>query len=139
MRFHRGSHVRRICLPSSGATESPRAKPEKGVIFAAVDRGRSVAMAGAFVPHGQRRDAMLWGMWVEPRARSRGIARELVEAVVGWARDAGAQRLRLAVAQDEASRPATALYRTLGFAETGESEPLESDPSSIALLMVRAL
>ena len=55
------------------------------------------------------------------------------------ARDAGAERLRLALAQDEASRPAAALYRALGFAETGESEPLESDPSSIALLMSRPL
>ena len=78
-------------------------------------------------------------MWVEPSARRRGIGRELLDAVASWAREAGAQRLRLALAQDEASRPAAALYRTLGFEQTGESEPLESNPSSIALVMSRAL
>ena len=110
-----------------------------GVIYVALDAGRCVAMAGGFVTDQQRRDAMLWGMWVESSARCHGVGRQLVEAVAGWARDAGAQRLKLAVAQHEASRAAAALYRTLGFEETGESEPLESDPSSVALLMARAL
>jgi GNAT superfamily N-acetyltransferase len=110
-----------------------------GAIFVALDAGRGVGMAGGFFPEDSPADAMLWGMWVEPSARQRGVGRELLRAVADWARDAGAERLRLALAQDEASRPAAALYRTLGFAETGEAEPLESDPSSIALLMSRAL
>ena len=110
-----------------------------GAIFAALDAGRSVGMAGGFLPDDAHADAVLWGMWVEPSARRRGIGRELLDAVASWAREAGAQRLRLALAQDEASRPAAALYRTLGFAQTGESEPLESNPSSIALVMSRAL
>jgi ribosomal protein S18 acetylase RimI-like enzyme len=110
-----------------------------GAIFAALDGGRSVGMAGGFLPDDEHADAVLWGMWVDPSARRRGIGRELLDAVASWAREAGAQRLRLALAQDEASRPAAALYRTLGFAQTGESEPLESNPSSIALVMSRAL
>jgi GNAT superfamily N-acetyltransferase len=96
-------------------------------------------MAGGFLPDDAHADAVLWGMWVEPSARRRGSGRELLDAVASWAREAGAQRLRLALAQDAASRPAAALYRTLGFAQTGESEPLESNPSSIALVMSRAL
>ena len=110
-----------------------------GAIFVALDAGRGVGMAGGFFPEDSPADAMLWGMWVEPSARQRGVGRELLRAVANWATDTGAERLRLALAQDEASRPAAALYRTLGFAETGEAEPLESDPSSIALLMSRAL
>jgi ribosomal protein S18 acetylase RimI-like enzyme len=110
-----------------------------GAIFAALDAARSVGMAGGFLPDDAHADAVLWGMWVEPSARRRGIGRELLDAVASWAREAGAQRLRLALAQDAASRPAAALYRTLGFAQTGESEPLESNPSSIALVMSRAL
>jgi [ribosomal protein S18]-alanine N-acetyltransferase len=78
-------------------------------------------------------------MWVDPNARRGGVGHALLEAVAGWARDAGAQRLRLALAQDTGSEPAAALYRTRGFAETGESEALESNPSSIAILMSRAL
>jgi GNAT superfamily N-acetyltransferase len=110
-----------------------------GAIFVALDAGRGVGMAGGFVPEDSHADAMLWGMWVEPTARQRGVGRELLGAVADWAREAGAERLTLALAQDEASRPAAALYRRLGFAETGEAEPLESDPSSIALLMSRPL
>ena len=112
---------------------------ETGAIYVALDGGRCVAMAGGFIADRRWGDAMLWGMWVEPSARSHGIGRQLVEAVAGWAREAGAKRLKLAVAQHEASRPAAALYRTLGFEETGESEPLESDPSSVAVLMARTL
>jgi GNAT superfamily N-acetyltransferase len=108
-------------------------------IFVALDAGRGVGMAGGFVPEDSHADATLWGMWVEPSARQRGVGRKLLRAVADWARDAGAERLRLALAQDEASRPAAALYHTLGFAETGESEPLEWDPSSIALVMSRTL
>jgi GNAT superfamily N-acetyltransferase len=110
-----------------------------GAIFVALDARRGVGMAGGFVPEDSPSDATVWGMWVEPNARQRGVGRELLRAVADWARDAGAERLRLTLAQDEASRPAAALYCALGFAETGESEPFESDPCSIALLMSRAL
>jgi GNAT superfamily N-acetyltransferase len=110
-----------------------------GATFVALDCGRSVGMAGGFFPDEQRAAAVLWGMWVDPNARRRGIGHALLEAVAGWARDAGAQRLTLALAQDKGSEVAAALYRTRGFAETGESEALESNPSSIALLMSRAL
>jgi GNAT superfamily N-acetyltransferase len=110
-----------------------------GAIFVALDAGRCIGMAGGFVREDSPSDATLWGMWVEPAARQHGVGRELLRAVGDWARQAGADRLMLALAQDEASRPAAALYRTLGFRETGESEPLESNPSSIARLMSRAL
>jgi ribosomal protein S18 acetylase RimI-like enzyme len=63
----------------------------------------------------------------------------LVEAVVTWAREAGAGRLDLGVTDGEASAPAAGLYRTLGFVETGEREPMESDPSLTALNMSRAI
>ena len=134
-------HAREVALDSAFWTarvaESEIART--GAIFAALDAGRSVGMAGGFLPDDAHADAVLWGMWVEPSARRRGIGRELLDAVASWAREAGAQRLGLALAQDEASRPAAALYRTLGFAQTGESEPLESNPSSSALVMSRAL
>jgi GNAT superfamily N-acetyltransferase len=110
-----------------------------GAIFVALDRGRSVGMAGGFFPDERRVAAVLWGMWVDPNARRRGVGHGLLEAVAGWARDAGAQRVTLALAQDKRSEPAAALYRTRGFAETGESEALQSNPSSLALLMARAL
>jgi GNAT superfamily N-acetyltransferase len=61
-----------------------------GAIFAAVEGSGSVGMAGGFFASGDRSTATLWGMWVDPAARRRGVGRMLVEAVAGWARDSGA-------------------------------------------------
>ena len=78
-------------------------------------------------------------MWVDPAARRCGAGRRLLDAVMAWAADARASHLTLWATLTEASRPAAALYRQLGFAETGVQEPLQSDPSLVALEMSRAL
>lgn len=52
-----------------------------------------------------------------PQARRRGVARALMEAVLGKLRALGAGRLFLEVADDNA--PARALYESLGFQEVG--------------------
>jgi GNAT superfamily N-acetyltransferase len=112
---------------------------EAGVVFVAVDEGRSLGMAGGFRVDEERTLAMLWGMWVDPRARRGGLRRALVDAVAGWARDCGADRLQLAVTDCEASGPAAALYRELGFVDTGEREPLEWNPSLITRVLARSV
>ena len=112
---------------------------QDGAVFVAVERGRCLGMAGGYFAAEERETAMLWGTWVDPTARRRGLGRKLVDAVAAWARDCKAHRLRLAVTDCDASRPAAALYRELGFVETGEHEELASDPSLIALVMLRSL
>jgi GNAT superfamily N-acetyltransferase len=112
---------------------------EDGVVFVAFGDGRSFGMAGGFFVDQEREVAMLWGMWVDPSARRGGLGQQLLEAVAGWAQDAGADRLRLAVTDCEASTAAAALYRKLGFVETGEREPLEWNPSLITRVLSRAL
>lgn len=92
-----------------------------GVVFVAVEDERSVGMAGGFFPAVQRESATLWGMWVDPTQRRKGLGRELVEAVAGWARAAGAHSLRLAVTDCEQSRPAASLYGSLGFYRDGRA------------------
>ena len=81
-------------------------------------------MAGVYL---QQQEPRLWGMWVAPSARGRGLGRALAEAVTGWARDRSFARLRLGVtaAAPEAAR----LYERLGFAATGTVTPLPSDQS----------
>jgi GNAT superfamily N-acetyltransferase len=54
---------------------------EAGVVFAAVDSGRAVGMAGGFSADGERQVAMLWGMWVDPDARRSGLGRALIDAL----------------------------------------------------------
>ncbi len=110
-----------------------------GVVFVAIDEERSLGMAGGFFVDERRQVAMVWGMWVDPTARRGGLGRELLEAVAGWAQGSGADRLQLAVTDCEASTPAAAMYRKLGFVETGEREPLEWDPSLIARILSRSI
>lgn len=81
--------------------------------------GRLVGMAGAF-PEGD--DRVLYGMWVEPGHRRRGIAARLTRAIIGWARSTGAQTLRLWVVEDNAA--ALRLYHKHGFEGTGERKAM---------------
>ena len=92
-----------------------------GAVFVA---GEWEGMAGVYLDGEQ---PVLWGMWVAPPARGRGLGRALAETVIGWARDRGLERLTLTVS--DAAAPAERLYTRLGFARTGESRPLESDPA----------
>ncbi len=112
---------------------------EKGAVFIAIEDDHSVGMAGGFFIDERSRVVMLWGMWVDPLARQRGLGRRLTEVVAGWARDAGADHVRLAVTDCDQSRPAAVLYRTLGFVDTGEREPLEWNPSLTTRVLSRAI
>ncbi|HEX3823258.1 MAG TPA: GNAT family N-acetyltransferase [Mycobacteriales bacterium] len=69
----------------------------------------------------------LVAMWVAPEARGSGVAAELVEAVVTWARGDGASEVTLGVA--DGNERARALYLNCGFAATGARFPLHSDPA----------
>ena len=110
---------------------------ESGAVFIATEDGRNVGMAGGFLDDPETPVATLWGMWVDPHARRGGVGQGLVEAVLVWAREAGADDLRLAVTDCEESQPAAALYRKLGFEDTGEREPLDWDPSRITRVLSR--
>jgi len=81
--------------------------------------------------------AYLNAMWVEPGRRRSGIGKRLVETVIEWGRARGAFRIELEV--NELTRPAVALYQACGFAPTGQSRPLPSDPSATALEMARRI
>ncbi len=69
-------------------------------------------------------EVRLWGMWVAPSARGRGVGHALVGAVVEWARSVGAARVELSV-RDGLPAPA-ALYAAAGFEPTGRHEGEET-------------
>jgi len=107
------------------------------LMLVAVEDGAWLGMAGASV-HPDRSGAVrLWWLWVAPDARGRGLARRLVEARAEWARDLGAVRLELAVAEN--NEAAKALYQGLGFVPTGERRSMASDPARAGILMARPL
>lgn len=108
---------------------------EKFIAFA--EEERVVGMVGAYTPEDASHRRHLVSTWVAPEARGRGLGSELVSAVVGWARAAGASQVTLWVVDD--NRPAIALYEGAGFVATGEKQPLPSNPSLVESLMALSL
>jgi ribosomal protein S18 acetylase RimI-like enzyme len=79
----------------------------------------------------------LFGLWTDPRHRRKGIAAMLVEAVVEWAQEREAPAIALSVAED--NEPAKRLFRSAGFAYTGERRPMPSRPQVATLSMRRVI
>jgi ribosomal protein S18 acetylase RimI-like enzyme len=65
--------------------------------------------------------ATLFGMYVAPRARGRGVGEALVDAVLHEARQRGKDQVVLEVASSNES--AIALYERCGFVRTGATNP----------------
>ena len=76
--------------------------------------------------------AGLYSMWVAPHARGEGVARALVDAVIAWATERGAERLTTSVTEGNAA--AAALYAAAGFEDTGRREPLGHSDADVAVL-----
>jgi GNAT superfamily N-acetyltransferase len=105
---------------------------EDKVTYVAEEGDRLVGLVTGSVEAG-RFD--LFGMFVEPEARGRGVGAALVEAVIAWARARGATILYLGVTSTNHS--AIALYERCGFRPTGTRRPLEHTPTLTELEMVR--
>ena len=109
-----------------------RLRNPDGPTFLAFAGDQAVGIDGVYTARGE---PVLVAMWVNPTRRRCGVASALTEAVVEWARARGARRVLLGVAENNDA--ARRLYERLGFALTGEAEPLQSDPSRLVLEMER--
>lgn len=100
-----------------------RLQNESNATFVAIVDGSDVGMAvgGPYsdddLPDGEKPTAGLFGMWVAPEARGRGVGSELIEAVVAWARSKSYSRIALDVGNENAF--AIALYTKNGFVPSG--------------------
>ncbi|WP_240434990.1 GNAT family N-acetyltransferase [Streptomyces sp. YIM 130001] len=79
----------------------------------------------------------LRSLWVDPRARGRGVGDRLIAAVESWARTSGATTLRLAVLPDNDT--AAALYRRHGFVDMGEPGDVLPDGVTRERVMAKGL
>jgi ribosomal protein S18 acetylase RimI-like enzyme len=79
--------------------------------------------------------AHLYALWVDPRARRRGVANAIVGRVFEWARERGAATVELSVTVGNVA--ATKLYEGVGFYDTGDREPLRPG-SPLQLMKMRA-
>ena len=85
------------------------------LILLALADGRPVGMAGIAREIGQRRRhrATLWGVWLDPAHRGRGVGRQLVSSALDWAREREVRAVYLEVVENE--DPSWSLYGRLGF------------------------
>ena len=104
-------------------------------IFVAMAEDDPLGMVGAYTPDDEPRTRHVVSLWVEPAFRGQGLGRRLVETVVAWASAAGAERTMLWVA--ETNVPAVELYESMGFEETGDRQPMPSDPGIVERRLVR--
>jgi GNAT superfamily N-acetyltransferase len=92
-------------------------------------KGRFDGLVSCFVADDPA-TVFLVAMWVAPELRGAGAARELVESVLQWAREAGAARVCLSVEGDNPR--AARLYEKCGFVEASDPPPFpyEANPGS---------
>ncbi len=85
------------------------------LILLALEDGVPVGMAGVAREIGQRRRhrATLWGVWLHPDCRGRGVGRQLVQTALDWARERDVRAVYLEVVENE--DPSWSLYGRLGF------------------------
>ena len=114
----------------------------ESVLFGAFESHALVGMTGLARAVGAKRrhKAIIWGMYVVPSSRRRGVGRMLLEVVVAEARKwPGVRQLHLSVT--EVAGEARRLYDSAGFVEWGrEPRSLEwsgrfADEMHLALLL----
>lgn len=100
--------------------------------FFAFDGDDVVGLVGGYRPDRSVDEVDLVSMWTSPSARRRGVGRELVRAVLAWAGDSP-----VSLWVTRGNDPAYELYASLGFVETGDHQPLPSDPCKDEIRMIR--
>jgi GNAT superfamily N-acetyltransferase len=87
--------------------------------------GNPVGMV-AGMPRAGDGESGLGAMWVAPSWRGRGVAGQLVTAVVGWAKAGGSRRIDLWAPADKPR--ACRFYQRQGFVPTGVTRPFPGVP-----------
>jgi ribosomal protein S18 acetylase RimI-like enzyme len=104
-----------------------RATPDdEGCSFAVEHAGRFDGLVSCFTA-GDPGSVFLVAMWVAPELRGTGVASELVERIVDWAREHRAERVCLSVEPE--NERAARLYEKCGFAETKSPPPFPYEPN----------
>jgi ribosomal protein S18 acetylase RimI-like enzyme len=105
----------------------------EATFVAAQPVGHLIGMAGVF-SEGER--FHIWGMWVHPEWRGRGIGQALLDALLGWIDESfGPSVILLDVNPSQAIAVRT--YLGSGFEFTGVEQPLGHDPPAVARQMMR--
>jgi ribosomal protein S18 acetylase RimI-like enzyme len=132
-----GSDLRRESAYTSGKwmgwAEGGASGDEAATFVIEAVPGRLVGMAGLYSDRGKYH---LWGMWVAPKCRGRGLGSKLLDRVLSWAEATRPNReVRLDVNPTQAV--AVRLYESRGFRSTGKTSPLGHHPPAVVEEMRR--
>ena len=105
--------------------------------YLAMDGKIPCGIAAGFLDKENQTRAHLVSMWVPPNYRRLGVGRQLVEAIIEWARARGARSLELIVTSNNDA--AKEFYQRLGFAMTGKTAPYRNDAALNDLEMIRSI
>lgn len=129
-------HMHELSPPESVHALPIDALRRPGVTFWSVWHGRELLGCGALkeldAAHGE-----IKSMRTANAHRRRGVARAMLEHIVGEAQRRGYARLSLETGSNEPFAPARELYRAFGFVECGPFADYREDPNSV--FMTRAL
>ncbi|HTO55272.1 MAG TPA: GNAT family N-acetyltransferase [Myxococcota bacterium] len=92
---------------------------QQAALLLAERDGQAVGLVSATATGGT---GYIGAMWLDPAARGTGLGRALLDAACKTLRDRGCAKIALSVT--ETNGAAIALYRSAGFALTGEWKPL---------------
>ena len=96
--------------------------PRSATFVAVAPDGRLAGMAGTMLTDVPRVLAV-WGMWVRPEARGKGLGGKLLDALLAWGRCTHpGSTVRLEVNPEQVA--AVHLYESRGFSPTGRERPL---------------
>lgn len=102
----------------SGDPEADKLRPPRGAFLLAEFDGAAIACGGLTpLPDADLKTGEIKRLWIAPAARGLGLSLRMMEALEARARSYGMARLRLDT--NGALTEASALYRRLGWVETG--------------------
>ncbi|MGZ4132153.1 MAG: N-acetyltransferase family protein [Actinomycetota bacterium] len=106
-----------------------------GATFLAIAERQAVGTATAAPWDGLDGVLGLFGMWVDPAWRRRGIGERLVREVLAFGRERGYPTAQLWVAEHEEGP--RRLYERCGFADTGERPAIRDEPGAVRCVVMR--
>jgi putative acetyltransferase len=107
---------------------------EPGITFYSARRDRDLLAIGALKELDETH-AELKSMHTAEAARGAGVARAMVDHLVGVARERGYQQVSVETGTMEAFAPARSLYRSAGFMPCGAFGTYRSSPNSAFLTL----